>query len=117
MAKDFKKLKAQAHSVPSQRVAIPQIDPGESSSPLPKSGGVPQPALQTETPAEPVIVAGDPRALPIPKGEVPQKMSWHMYPSRHRQVLYEAFMTGDKPWEINERALAEYFERHHGKKK
>jgi hypothetical protein len=35
----------------------------------------------------------------------------HLYPDRHKQLLYEAFMLDTKPWEVLEAALAEYFER------
>jgi hypothetical protein len=38
----------------------------------------------------------------------------HLYPDRHQQLLYEAFMLGIKPWEVLEAALAEYFERRYG---
>jgi hypothetical protein len=53
-----------------------------------------------------------PKAQTTAPTETPVKMGWHMYPSRHKQVLYEALRLDMKPWEINELALAEYFERH-----
>jgi len=59
----------------------------------------------------------DPRSQKIGPGETPIKVGWHMYPTRHKQVLYEAFMLDMHPWEVNERILAEYFERRYGESK
>ncbi|MGW1809255.1 hypothetical protein [Streptomyces sp. NPDC002078] len=118
MAKDFKKLRAETRST--QRVAIPQIDPGEPKAPVPSRREVPKPAPAPKSvekkQAEPVAVPVDPRTQPVPKGDQLMKAGWHVYQTRHRQVMYEAFMLDIKPWEVIERALDEYFKRHHGKK-
>jgi len=111
------------------RVGIPQVDPGETGKvtldkPVQPSGHGPRdddgPAKASEetravAPSSPPPAVIDPRVLKVRKGETPKKMGWHMYPTRHRQVVYEAFMLGVKPWEVNETALAEYFERRYGK--
>ena len=122
MSSKFKQLSADQRSSP-PRVGIPQIDPGEGKVPLvqpspqPPEEPTPTAPLDTkEVPASsPPPAPADPRTQKVRKGETPIKMGWHMYPTRHRQVVYEAFMLGIKPWEVNETALAEYFERRYGK--
>jgi hypothetical protein len=121
MSNKFKQLSSEQRSAP-PRVGIPQIDPGEGkATPAPAStqpAPEPKPTVSQETEeaaSSPPPPPADPRTLKVEKGEPPIKMGWHMYPTRHRQVVYEAFMLGVKPWEVNETALAEYFERRYGK--
>src|SRR5262245_45356786 len=120
MSNKFKQLSAEQRQAP-PRVGIPQVDPGEGKVTLPQPS--PQQSLEhkptalrktKEAASSPPPAPVDPRTLKVRKGETPIKMGWHMYPTRHRQVVYEAFMLGIKPWEVNETALAEYFERRYG---
>ncbi len=121
MSSKFKQLSAEQRSAP-PRVSIPQIDPGEGkATPAPASTQPPtepKPRASQETEeasvSSPPPAPADPRTLKVRKGETPIKMGWHMYPTRHRQVVYEAFMLDMKPWEVNEIALAEYFDRRYG---
>src|SRR6266516_523419 len=117
MSSKFKQLSAEQRSAP-PRVGIPQIDPGEGKATLSPPSMQPPPEPKPTAPQETEDAVSsapptpaDPRTLKVGKGETPIKMGWHMYPTRHRQVVYEAFMLGVKPWEVNETALAEYFER------
>ncbi|SRR6266487_801797 len=128
MSSKFKQLSAEQRTT-QPRVGIPQVDPGETgkvtldkpTQPLPTRGPRDErPTRNSEetkevTPSSPPPAVADPRVLKVKRGETPIKMGWHMYPTRHRQVVYEAFMLGVKPWEVNETALAEYFERRYGK--
>jgi hypothetical protein len=119
MSNKFKQLSAEQRQAP-PRVGIPQVDPGEGKVPLAQPETIPEPKLTapretSEAASSPPAAPVDPRTLKVRKGETPIKMGWHMYPTRHRQVVYEAFMLGIKPWEVNETALAEYFERRYGK--
>ena len=50
---------------------------------------------------------------PVDTSEMPFNRGFHMYPSRHRQLLDLAYIEGRKPWEIVEQALAEYVKRHY----
>lgn len=68
------------------------------------------PAPEEHAPALPV----DPRTLPVDTDARVIPVGSHLYPDRHKQVRYEAFMLGIKPWEVLEAALAEYFERRYG---
>src|SRR2546430_1982950 len=91
MPSNFKKQAAQ------QRAPVPQVDPESTSTllPAPLQTIEPQPA-----PPEPVNMEADkhapaPQEAPIPAqrittvdtGEVPVNRGFHMYPSRHRQVV------------------------------
>jgi hypothetical protein len=122
MSNKFKQLSAEQRKAP-PRVGIPQVDPGEGKvtppQPSPQPAPEPKPTALDETKeasvSSPPPAPADPRTLKVRKGETPIKMGWHMYPTRHRQVVYEAFMLEMKPWEVNETALAEYFERRYGK--
>jgi hypothetical protein len=126
MSSKFKQLSAEQRKTP-PRVGIPQVDPGETgkvvldqsvqapATPAPGPEQPPKAPAETEVAPSSLPAAVDPRMLKVKRGETPIKMGWHMYPTRHRQVVYEAFMLGVKPWEVNETALAEYFERRYGK--
>jgi hypothetical protein len=117
MSSKFKQLSAEQRMTP-PRVGIPQVDPGEGKVPIAQPGPRPQHMAsqkQEASVSSPPPVPADPRTLKVRKGETPIKMGWHMYPTRHRQVVYEAFMLDMKPWEVNEIALAEYFERRYDK--
>ena len=120
MSSDFKKQVAQ------QRAAVPQVDP-EGTSPL-----IPAPpqAIEPQTiPTEPVNrepekQAPAPQEAPTPTqrittvdtSEAPLNRGFHMYPSRHRQVVKDlAYIEDRKPWQIIEDALEEYVVRHYGK--
>ena len=116
----FKKALAEAKSPTTlTRAAIPQVDPGEpTSSPVaateqPKSAAAllaaaPSPGDHTPD------VRVDPRTLPVDTAARVIPVGFHLYPDRHKQVIYEAFMLDIKPWEVMEAALAEYFERRYG---
>ena len=125
MSSKFKQLSAEQRKTP-PRVGIPQVDPGEGKvaldqpiqappSPAPEPEQPPKASAEPEATLSSPPAAVDPRTLKVRRGETPIKMGWHMYPTRHRQVVYEAFMLDMKPWEVNEIALAEYFERRYGK--
>src|SRR5262245_32508319 len=100
MSNKFKQLSAEQRTDP-PRVGIPQVDPGEGKVTLPQPS--PQPPQEPkptasrepkEAASSPPPAPADPRTLKVRKGETPIKMGWHMYPTRHRQVVYEAFMMG-----------------------
>lgn len=104
-----------------KRPGIVPVDPVDALEGAPKppdsrkaqkSGTTEEQNLATASPQPTPAI--DPRTQPVPPGEAPIKVGWHMYPTRHRQVLYEAFMRDMNPWEINEIALAEYFARRYG---
>jgi len=60
---------------------------------------------------------GRPAVLtPVDTSEKPFNRGFHMYPSRHEQLLDLAYVERRKPWEIIDQALAEYVKRHHGGK-
>lgn len=118
MGSKFKKALAEAKSSTTApiRVAIPQVDPGESTPPVaatqqlapaPPAAASP---IDDRTPATRV----DPRTLPVDTTVRVMPFGSHLYPDRHKQLLYEAFMLDIKPWEVLEAALAEYFERRYG---
>jgi hypothetical protein len=116
----FKKALAEAksNSTAPPRVAIPQVDPGESAPPVaatqqPKPAPVP-PATASPPDDHTPAVRADPRALPVDTTVRVIPFGSHLYPDRHKQLLYEAFMLDIKPWEVLEAALAEYFERRYG---
>lgn len=114
----FKKALAEAKSSVPARVAIPQVDPGEPTPPVsaqqahraPGAQPAAVPPIHDVTPATPV----DPRTLPVDTSARLLQFGSHIYPDRHKQVLYEAFMSDVKPWEVLETALAEYFQRRYG---
>ena len=52
----------------------------------------------------------------VDTSEAPVNRGFHMYPSRHRQIVKDlAYIEDRKPWEIIEDALEEYVVRHYGK--
>lgn len=120
MGSKFKKALAEAKSTTTApiRVAIPQVDPGERAQSV--AAPQPEPMLappSTATPPVQDIVPAtrvDPRTLPVDMTVRVMPFGSHLYPDRHKQVLYEAFMLDIKPWEVIETALAEYFERRYG---
>jgi hypothetical protein len=68
------------------------------------------PPIDNRTPTTRV----DPRTLPVDTTVRVMPFGSHLYPDRHKQLLYEAFMLDIKPWEVLEAALAEYFARRYG---
>jgi hypothetical protein len=116
----FKKALAEAKSTTTlTRAAIPQVDPGEPTSPPvaatepPKSAAALPATAPSSGDSTPAVLV-DPRALPVDTSVRIISVGFHLHPDRHKQVLYEAFMLGIKPWEVIESALAEYFERRYG---
>ncbi len=115
--KDFKKQLADREP-PRPRPGIVPVDPVEltgverSARPEQKRS-IAEYTKGAEVENAALSMPTDPRSLKV-KGEVPMKVGWHMYPTRHRQVVYEAFVLDMKPWEVNEIALREYFERRYG---
>jgi hypothetical protein len=92
---------------PPPREAV-KIEPiGATGSDIPSSPPTAVPPLGNRTPTTRV----DPRTLPVDTTARVMPFGSHLYPDRHKQLLYEAFMLGVKPWEIIETALAEYFEQ------
>jgi hypothetical protein len=121
----FKQLAAKEREV-QPRVAIPQIDPADTSvpaeatpapSPVPsalESESVSAPEPQEVTESAPSAPIERPIYLtPVDTSETPFNRGFHMYPSRHRQLLDLAYIEDRKPWEIVEQALAEYVKRHY----
>jgi hypothetical protein len=105
------------------------IDPiGATGPDTPGSPLTPEPVVSTQQPSQvpgPPTAASptddrtpttrvDPRTLPVDTTVRVMPFGSHLYPDRHEQVLYEAFMLDIKPWEVIETALAEYFERRYG---
>jgi len=109
---------------PPPREAV-KIEPIEATGPDVPSLPAPQPVVSTPQPNQvPVPPATssptddrtpatrvDPRTLPVDTTARLMPFGSHLYPDRHKQLLYEAFMLDTKPWEVLEAALAEYFER------
>jgi len=119
MANKFKEQLAQ------QRAAVPQVDPESTNAPAPAPPQAiePQPAPTEPAYKEPEIQALTPPAptpahhiTSVDTSEVPVNRGFHMYPSRHRQVVKDLVYIEDrKPWQIIEGALEEYVVRHYGK--
>jgi hypothetical protein len=113
---------------PPPREAV-KIEPiGVGGLDMPSSPPAPEPVLTTQQ-SQPVSAPAaaappsydftpttlvDPRKRPIDTTARVMPFGSHLYPDRHKQVLYEAFMLDVKPWEVFEIALAEYFERRYG---
>src|SRR5437870_5036877 len=105
MPSNFKKQVAQ------QRAPVPQVDPESTSAITP---ALPQPIESQSAPIEPVNMEPEkqvpaPQEAPIPvqhitavdTSEVPVNRGFHMYPSRHRQVVKDLVYIEDrKPWQI-----------------
>ena len=128
MSNRFKQLAAKEREM-QPRVAITQIDPADTSKPVdmtptpPASISAPEresvraperkrvkAAAPSETGERPIFLT------PVDTSETPFNRGFHMYPSRHRQLLDLAYIEARKPWEIVEQALAEYVKRHYGAK-
>jgi hypothetical protein len=112
---------------PPPREAV-KIEPiGATGSDVPSSSA-PEPVVSTQQPNQvtappaaappiddrPPATRVDPRTRPVDTTARIMPFGSHLYPDRHKQVLYEAFMLDIKPWEVIEVALAEYFERRYG---
>ncbi len=112
--------------LPRETVKIEPIGVGDSD--MPSSPPAPEPVHTTQQ-SQPVSAPAaaappshdftpttrvDPRTLPVDTTARIMPYGSHLYPGRHEQVLYEAFMLDVKPWEVFEIALAEYFERRYG---
>jgi hypothetical protein len=115
----FKKALAEAKSTVPVRVAIPQVDPGEPTQPRATQQSDVSPAdtpvaVQPARDLTPATTPVDPRTLPVDTSARVMPFGCHIYPDRHHQLRYEAFMLGLKPWEVLEVALAEYFEHRYG---
>jgi hypothetical protein len=122
----FKQLAAKDREM-QPRVAIPQIDPADTSTPVelppapqasasaPEHESVRAPERKSVKPAAPVPTERPIYLTPVDKSETLLNRGFHMYPSRHRQLLDMAYIEDRKPWEIVEQALAEYVKRHYGK--
>jgi hypothetical protein len=122
----FKQLAAKEREM-QPRVAIPQVDPSDTSAPItvaptpPAQMGAPErenvraperksaKVTAPETTERPIFLT------PVDTGETPFNRGFHMYPSRHSQLRDLAYIEDRKPWEIVEQALAEYVKRHYGK--
>lgn len=62
------------------------------------------------------VVAQQTKLTIVDTSETPVNRGFHMFPSRHRQVVKDLVYIEDrKPWEIIEDALEEYVVRHYGK--
>ena len=121
MTKDFKKLSQEVRTA-EPRAAIPQVDP-EAPKPTPaaplateRPTAEPRPMESrhqgtSETPADrPVFLT------PVDTTEEPSNHGFHMYPSRHTQVVRDlTYLEDRKPWQIIEDALEEYVVKHYGK--
>lgn len=118
MAKDFKRMKLEAHTI-EPRAAIPQVDPAVVKPPEP----VVQPALveepqQATTAAIPKPTVSTERPLyltPVHSNEKGTSQAFQMLPSRHMQLKDLAYREGRNPWQIIEDALEEYVVKHYGK--
>jgi hypothetical protein len=103
MANDFKKQVAQ------QRMGVPQVDPESTSAITP---ALPQAIEPQPAHPEPVNREAD-KQVPAPQeaptaaqhitavdtSEVPVNRGFHMYPSRHRQIVKDLVYIEDrKPW-------------------
>ena len=120
MPSNFKKQIAQ------QRAPVPQVDPESNSTLIPAPPQViePQPAPPepVNTEAEKQAPASQEASTPMQRinavdtSEAPVNRGFHMYPSRHRQIVKDlAYIEDRKPWEIIEDALEEYVVKHYGK--
>jgi hypothetical protein len=67
-------------------------------------------------PVAPATAVRPTTLTPVDMSEKPFNRGFHMYPSRHEQLLDLAYIEKRKPWEIIEQALAEYVRRHYGSK-
>jgi hypothetical protein len=96
---------ATGSDVPSSPAPEPVISTQQpNQAPVPPTAA---PPTDDRTPATRV----DPRTLRVDTTVRVMPFGSHLYPDRHKQLLYEAFMLDVKPWEVLEAALAEYFER------
>ena len=104
---------------PQPPTAAPTLDGAGTIAPTPpatreSTRGPGHESVRAEAPAAPGV-----RRIgltPVDTSEKPINRGFHMYPSRHQQLLDLAspFWEDRKPWEIIESALAEYVERHYG---
>ncbi|SRR6266487_4029747 len=96
----------------------------EAETPPPPVEPSTAPAATVRTPGresvrEAVAASATERSLylpPVDTREKPFNRGFHMYPSRHEQLLELAHYEQRKPWEIVEQALAEYVKRRYGGK-
>src|SRR6266487_4986248 len=98
--------------------AVPTRDGADTIAPASaathgSTRGLERESVRTEAPSAPSVrrIA----LTPVDTSEKPINRGFHMYPSRHQQLLDLAspFWEDRKPWEIIEQALAEYVERHY----
>ena len=99
--------------------AVPTRDGADTIAPASaathgSTRGLERESVRTEAPSAPSVrrIA----LTPVDTSEKPINRGFHMYPSRHQQLLDLAspFWEDRKPWEIIEQALAEYVGRHYG---
>src|SRR6266511_5348375 len=69
-----------------------------------------------DAPVAPATAVRPPALTPVDTSEKPFNRGFHMYPSRHEQLLDLAYIEKRRPWEIVDQALSEYVKRHHGGK-
>jgi len=69
-----------------------------------------------DAPVAPATAVRTTALTPVDTSEKPFNRGFHMYPSRHEQLLDLAYIEKRKPWEIIDQALSEYVKRHHGGK-
>ncbi len=69
-----------------------------------------------DAPVAPATAVQTPALTPVDTSEKPFNRGFHMYPSRHEQLLDLAYIEKRRPWEIVDQALSEYVKRHHGGK-
>lgn len=113
MTNNFKKLHAEA----AQRAAVPQIDLESTTPPTPVAPP-PQRAQEAPRPPEPAPTdtSSGVQLTAVDTSEQPVNRGFHMYPTRHRQVVRDlAYIEDRKPWLIIEDALEEYVVRHYGR--
>ncbi len=131
MAKDYRSLMKERRTQAGR--GVPQVDPDdvvlerlqaedppisevapptEVSEPSSESVRTPE-RENANAPVAPATVARLTPLTPVDTSEKPFNRGFHMYPSRHEQLLDLAYIEKRKPWEIVDQALSEYVKRHH----
>jgi hypothetical protein len=96
-------------------LAIEEAPPAEVSEP-PRESTRTLERESANAPVAPAMAVRPAVLTPVDTSEKPFNRGFHMYPSRHEQLLDLAYIEKRKPWEIIDQALSEYVKRHHGGK-
>jgi len=82
--------------------------PLETVQPLP-----PAPAAEVAAPPAPAVAPPLITLSEVDRSQQLRVASFHMYPSRHKQLKEMAFLEDRKPWQVVDDALALYAKKHY----